>query len=193
MLSAITFGDTAVLDAYLKTSTTYDFACRRHDDYLRAGESLTWEMKETKHLSILRNYLRYPIPASTKDEFLYWRMHETSDSPFLQLLLHHDAHLEYFSTECQDYKAPRFLMTLDTLGYDFQWISPKTGNNVLMDYCACTERPKLSQADFKEVIRFLVDKRVRTDIKNLQGETAIEIAERSGAIEVLREAMEEEP
>ena len=118
-------------------------------------------------------------------------MNETSNGPFLRLLLQRDARLEFLSTECQDYDAPRFLLTLDTLGYDFQWTSPTTGNNILMDYCSCAVRPAQLQDEFKEVIRFLVKKGVRTDIKNQQGETAVDIAGRSGVISLLREAENE--
>jgi len=58
VLSAITFGDTAILDAYLKISTAYDFECRRHGDFLRSGEGLFWSTRETKHISIFRTYLK---------------------------------------------------------------------------------------------------------------------------------------
>lgn len=193
VLSAITFGDTAVLDAYLKTSRTFDFECRRHDDPLRSGEGLFWNMRETKHASILRIYLKYPIPSPIKDKLLTERINETSESDFLQLLIKHDAHLEDLSTSCQDYKAPRFLATMDTLGYDFNWVSPMTGNNILMDYCACTDGPAQFQDEFKDVIRFLVKKGVPVDIKNHDGETAIDIAKRSGNWELLREAEKERP
>lgn len=188
VLYAIALGDTLVLDTYLKAHGIYDFECRDHDDFLRGGDSMVRQLRQTKHASIYRTYFKYPLPQAIKDELLYWRMNMTSENELLRILLRHGAKLEYFSTECQDSKALRFLRTLDTLSYDFQWISPTTGNNILMDYCACTDRPAQFQEEFKEMVRFLVKKGVRTDIKNHQGETAIDIAERTGEIGVLREA-----
>ncbi len=191
MLYAIALGDTIVLDAYLKAHGIYDFQCRPHDDFLRSGDSMIRQLRGTEHVPIYRTYLKHPVPQAIMDELLHERMWEDGPSEIMRLLISHGAKLEHFSRSCQDFKAPLYLTFMDTLGYDFHWISPTTGNNILMDYCACMDRPAQFQDEFKEVIRFLVNKGVRTDIKNHQGETAIDIAERSGLIGFLREVENE--
>lgn len=186
MLSAAIFGDTVVLDAFLKGAAEYDFACRRHDDYLRAGESLHTAVQETNHPAILRTYLRYPVPPVIKDKLLWRRAARDSGHVLTQILLAHGAHLTYPSEECIVREMVAYYEPLDSLGYDFNWVNPTTGNNMLMDYCAC--KPEHFKEDFVKLMRFLLSKGVRTDIENLQGETAFEIAERSGAIAILKEA-----
>lgn len=189
MLHAAAFGDTVVLADYLSGAEEYDFRCRRHDDPLRAGESLHGAVMETRYPAVLRTYLRVPIQQEIKDKLLWRRAARDSGNVLTRILLAHGAHLTYPAKECIVRDRVMYYERFDSLGYDFNWVDPTTGNNMLMDYCAC--KPEHFREDFVEVIRFLLSKGVRTNIENLQGETAIEIAERSGAIEVLREAMKE--
>lgn len=189
VLNAAIFGDTVALAAYLDGAEEYDFACRRHDDFLRAGESLSGAVMESSYPAVLRTYLRYPISSVLKDELLWLRSGHDSGYVHTRIALDHGAHLTYPSKECIVRKMIECYEPFDSLGYDFNWVDPTTGNNMLMDYCAC--KPNHFREDFVDVMRFLLSKGVRMDIKNLQGETAIDIAERSGAIEVLREAQKE--
>lgn len=191
MLYAIALGDTVVLDAYLKAHGIYDFECRPHDDFLRSGDSMIRQLRGTEHVSIYRTYLKHPVPQEIKDELLKSRLWEDHPSEIMRLLMMHGASLELFGTNCQCSMAPRFFAFMDTLGYEFNRISPNTGNNILMDYCSCTKDRVAFPNEFEEIIRFFVKKGVLTDIKNHQGETAFDIANRSGVIELLREAEKE--
>lgn len=194
MLNALALGDTVVLDAYLKAHGIYDFVCRDHDDYLRSGDSMIRQLRASENVPIYRTYLKYPVPQAIKDELLHERMWEDSASEIMRLLICSGAKLEHFSTSCQDYKAPGFLAFMDTLGYDFHWISPTTGNNILMDYCACSDTPDQFKWERDAVISYLVKKGVRTDVRNQNGETAYDIARRSGLHPLLKEVeqMEQE-
>ncbi len=189
VLNAAIFGDTIALAAYLDGAEEYDFACIRHDDLLRSGESLFSAIRDTRHIAVLRTYLRYPISSALKDELLWLRAERDSAYVRTRILMDHGAHLTYPSTECIVRKMVECYEAFDSLGYDFNWVNLTTGNNILMDYCACT--PTHFREDLMDVMRFLLTKGVRTDIKNLQGETAVDIAERSGTIEILREAEKE--
>jgi hypothetical protein len=193
VLSAVVSGDTLVLAEYLEGSSTYDFHCREHVDALREGERLSRMVQYTKHTPILRTYLRYPIPTDTKNAML-WGIsgHATSEGMnAIKMLLAHDAHLDHPDHRCHLLEMVDTFMKFDSLGYDFNWVSDRTGNNILMDYCSCSE--DFQRDDLGKVLRYFVSLGVRTDIKNHDGETAYDIANRSGVIEVLREAEKERP
>jgi len=187
----VAFGDTLTLAEYLDGSTTYDFRCRRHDDPLRYGESLFGAIRNTRHLAIVRTYLRYQIPTATKNRMLWaFSGRRTPDGiSALKLLMANDAHLDHPEDTCHLLGMVDTLMKFDSLGYDLNWVSDRTGNNILMDYCSCSK--DLGGDDLNEVIRYFVSIGVRTDIKNHEGEMATDIAKRSGLIEVLRVAERE--
>jgi len=191
VIYAIALGDTVVLDDYLKTRGIYNVQCRHNVDFLRPGDSMIRQLGITTHASVYRTYLKYPVPQEILDELLYGRFMEDHPSEILRLLIARGAKLETFSQDCNPNKAPNFLPLLDTLDYDFHWTSPNKGNNILMDYCGCMDITPPFQDEFNWVIRFLVNKGVRMDIKNHRGETAIDIAKRSGVIDLLREAERE--
>ena len=183
-----------MLNEYLQSAADYDLVCRRHDDLMRTGDSMVRQMRLTKHISILRTYLKYPIPSSIKDELLASHWDHDSSSEFLRELLKHDAHLAFYSERCISHNVLRFIRTLDTLGYDFNWTSTRTGNNILMDYCSCSDTPDQFKWERDAVISYLVKKGVRTDVRNQNGETAYDIARRSGLHPLLKEVeqMEQE-
>lgn len=192
IVSAVVSGDTIVLAEYLEGSITFDCSCREHIDFLREGNRLSRLVLDTKHVPILRTYLRYPIPTDIKNDML-WSISGRRAPEGLQaikMLLANDAHLDHPDHKCYLLKMVDTFMKFDSLGYDFNWVSDRTGKNIVMDYCSCSL--DFQRDDLGEVLRYFVGLGIRTDIKNLQGETAIEIAERSGAIVVLQEAMQEE-
>lgn len=102
------------------------------------------------------------------------------------MLLASDAHLDHPEHRCHVLWVVDAFERFDSLGYDFNWVSDRTGNNILMDYCTCSE--DFQREDLKKVLTYLIGMGVRTDIKNHEGETAFDIAERSGVIGILREA-----
>lgn len=104
----------------------------------------------------------------------------------IKLLLANGAHLDHPEHTCHFLGMVETFMKFDSLGYDFNWVSDRTGNNILMDYCSCSM--DFQRDDLGKVLRYFISKGVHTDIKNHEGETAYDIAKRSGVIEVLREA-----
>ncbi len=186
VLHAAAFGDTVVLADYLSGTEEYDFRCRRHDDPLRAGESLHGAVMETRYPAVLRTYLRFPIQQEIKDKLLWRRAARDSGNVLTRILLAHGAHLTYPAKECIVRDRVMYYERFDSLGYDFNWVAPTTGNNILMDYCSCSL--DFQREDLKKVLGYFIGLGVRTNVKNHDGETAYDIATRSGVINVLREA-----
>jgi len=188
LLSAAASKDTIALAEHLASAETYDFHCREHNDPLRDGDRLSRLILNTENMPLLRTYLRYPIPVDIKNDML-WSIsgHKKPEGLLaIKMLLAKNAHLDHPEHRCHLLDTVDTFMKFDSLGYDFDRVSDRTGNNILMDYCSCSL--DFQRDDLGKVLRYFVSVGVRTDIKNQQGETATDIAERSGVIEVLREA-----
>ena len=73
---------------------------------------------------------------------------------------------------------------LASLDYDFNWVNPDSGYNILMAFARC---PAIDQSDeLVTLLKYLEQKGVSTTLTNKAGETALDIAVNEKAIAFLK-------
>ena len=74
---------------------------------------------------------------------------------------------------------------LNDLDYNFNWIDPEDGNNILMKYAKCPATE--NEEELIEIIKYFIKIGVKTDIKNNNGKTAYDIAVNKRVKEYLKD------
>ena len=123
-------------------------------------------------LELLKCYLTYNIPNEIKDKMLeHFLAMRYSDH--VKLLIANDAHSNIMAC-CHLPVCLEQLRMLDSLNYDLNWVDPETGENLLMEYAGCPSEKH--QDALLDIIKYLVEQGVRTDLKNNKGEALVDIA-----------------
>ena len=136
-------------------------------------------------LEIIKDFFGYSLSQDTKDEFLnsYWT---SSKDNIIQFLIDEGAKLER-SNYCDSSFLPS-LKKMNKLGYDMNYVNPKTGRNLFLDYSMMGYENKKFKggALAVECLKYLKSIGVDTKLKDAEGKTALEIASDSTIIAYLK-------
>jgi hypothetical protein len=142
-------------------------------------------------VELIKYYLSFDLTQYVIDQMLmYFIIDENSNDDIVTLLVNKGAHYfdENFFYPC--YKENiKVYQKLARNGYNFNWRNPKFGGEtILMTLAQCpVNQPDYDSVDkILEIIKFLVDNGAKTDVKNDQGKTILEVAENEKIIEYFK-------
>ncbi|MFT5819849.1 MAG: ankyrin repeat protein [Crocinitomix sp.] len=128
-------------------------------------------MNSCDSLEKVKYYLTLDVSKELKDEYLHHYLVLENDE-MVQYLISIGAHFDHYLF-CFPQGLPRFKKAAE-LGYNLDWQDPDTGNNLFMNYAWC-ENEKDAEANII-VLKYLVSEGTRTDLKNIEGKTALDLA-----------------
>jgi hypothetical protein len=191
MIRAADKGNYQPIWDYLANGGDPMLQCRDRTRPMNYTYSLYIPIMLSDSLELIKYYLSFELSQYVIDQML---MHiiidENSNDELITLLVDKGAHYfdENFFYPC--YKENiKVYQKLARNGYDFNWRNPSLGGEtVLMTLAQCpVNLPDYDNVDkILEIIKFLVDNGAKTDVKNDQGKTILEVAENEKIIEYFK-------
>lgn len=169
-------GNIKVVKGYIENGGDPELECHNTAGGKFGSENwLYFSICKSNSKELIEYYLTQKISDETKNKMLYFFSGTEDDAVIVKLLLKNNAHLNEYSDSCNfiegvliDYK------NLQKLGYDFNWIDPKDGNNILLKYAKCPATD--DETELVEMLKYFVEIGVKTNVKNNEGKTAYELA-----------------
>ena len=142
-------------------------------------------------VELIKYYLSFDLTEYIKNEMLMHLLRiDGENDELIEILIKKGAH--YYSDvifqHCYN-EDIKIYQKLARNGYDFNWRNPSLGGEtVLMTLAQCpVNAPDYDNVDkILEIIKFLVDNGAKTDVKNDQGKTILEVAENEKIIEYFK-------
>ncbi|WP_460220274.1 hypothetical protein [Psychroserpens sp. MEBiC05023] len=139
------------------------------------GAGLYFSICKSNSKELITFYLKQDLPQEVKNEMFHYFLADKNEA-LLRLVIKNNGHA-FFGKKCFGFDLTEQLVPLKKAGYDFNWIDPSDGNNIVMNYALCEATYEGADDEILKTIKFLVEEvGVRTDIKNKDGKTAKELA-----------------
>ncbi len=179
-------GNVAVYKSFMKKHPDPEYKCCDKNSIINAiTYSTETYVQSSGNLEIIKDFFTYNLSQDTKNDFLrgYWG---GSTHDITKFLIDQGAKLESYNY-CDSSFLPD-LKNLHRLGYDMNYIDPKSGRNLFLDFSAIGyEKEVFKDGECAiECLKYLKSIGVDTQIKDSDGKTAIEIASDPKIIDYLK-------
>lgn len=180
VLTAALNGQVAPVKAYLENGGHPALKCKSfvkgNLSTIPSTEHLYVKIMRSRSFPMLKCYLDYDVPQLILNDLLLHFIYigGYDDYPeFRQLLVDKGGNINYLGESCRIFSIPE-IYQLSRYNYDFNRVNPENGNTLLMEFAAC---PLIvGEEEVIEIINFLISEGARTDIKNKEGKTALDLA-----------------
>jgi hypothetical protein len=188
MFEAADTGNYMLIREYLANDGDPMLKCLDRTRPMNYSYSLYLPIILSDSLELIKYYLSFELSQYIKNEiFLHLLWSESSHDELIQILVKKGA--QYYS-EIPFYHCYKeniiVYQKLARNGYDLNWKNPRYGGETLLftlAQCSCVEPDYANVETILEIINFLVDNGAKTDVKNDQGKTILEVAENEKIIE----------
>ncbi|MCC7453464.1 MAG: ankyrin repeat domain-containing protein [Crocinitomix sp.] len=173
IMAALDTGNYEVVMDYLKNGGNPMLACEdeRSSPLGYMANHLSTYMKSCDSMEYVKYYLTLDIPDEERNDFLqFYIMLENQE--MVLYLVELGAYLPDVYNNCTD--CIDFFKQAGDMGYDFNRQNPETGNTILMTMAFCFGCDEVKGQ--LEAIKYLISQGARLDIKNHDGQTALDLA-----------------
>ncbi|MEN9326659.1 MAG: hypothetical protein RI943_1080 [Bacteroidota bacterium] len=170
-------GDVYTYKSFMKKHPDpYYSCCNRNSIVNSVNHRLENYVIGSNNLEIIKDFFKYDLSQTTKNEFLHSYWTDTTAVEITRFLIENNAKLHYYNF-C-DSSLLLGLKSLHKFGYDMNYIDPKTGRNLFLDYSAIGyEKEVFKDGECAvECLKYLKSIGVDTKLKDVNGKTALELA-----------------
>lgn len=170
-------GDISTYKSFMKKhSDPYYSCCNRNSIINSVIYSLDNFVIGSDNLEIITDFFSYNLSQKTKNDFLMGYCFGSNDE-VTRFLIEQGCKLKY-PASC-DSSNLSVLKKLHKFGYDMNYIDPKYGTNLFLDYSAIGYGNALEDGEGEcavECLKYLKSIGVDTKLKDADGKTALELA-----------------
>ncbi len=175
-MSKIGDGDFSTYKSFMKKHPDpYYSCCNRNSIVNSVTHRLENYVIGSNNLEIIKDFFTYNLSQTTKNEFLHSYWTDTTVE-ITRFLIENTAKLHYYNF-C-DSSLLHGLKSLHTLGYDMNYVDPKSGRNLFLDFSAIGyEKEVFKDGECAvECLKYLKSIGVDSKLKDADGKTALELA-----------------
>lgn len=187
IMAAADTGNFLAVREYLENGGNPNLKCDFQKSFINStGKYLYIYIMLSDSVELIKYYLTLDISDDIKSEFLRYNLLPDGNDEIVQILININAH--YVETDCFRENIDVY-RKLAEFNYDFNWKNPDySGETMLMDLasCSCLDSSLTSAHEIIEIMKLLIDKGARTDIKKDNGESLLEVATNDSIIEFIK-------